>query len=387
MAYHELGVSADKARFSIIAPHGFLSSRLAGIPPISASLLEAYGVRLVTYDLPGFGESDPHPNRSLNSSALDMLYLVDTVAVNDKFWIVGYSSGAMHAWAALKYIPNRIAGAAMFAPMVNPYESSMTKEEMSITWEKWTRRRKLMYYLARRFPKFLNYFYRRSFLSGKHGEIDKWLSLSLGNKSAPCPVTFPVLLLLEPWRGTFPELRGWLIKEFKHSDETDEALIKEPMFEEIWHRNVEESIRQGSSKPFIEEASLQVSKWGFSLSDLQPQKKCPGKGILPWFRFMYSQAECEMTGFVGPIHIWQGMDDQVVPPSMTDYVARVLPNAIVHKLPEEGHFSYFFFCDKCHKEIFSTLFGSPQGPIRTDQQKPSKDDAEEASASPDYTLR
>ncbi|KAK3021347.1 hypothetical protein RJ639_045980 [Escallonia herrerae] len=326
MAYHELGVSSDKARISIIAPHGFLSSRLAGIPPISASLLEAFGVRLVTYDLPGFGESDPHPNRSLNSSALDMLYLVDTVALNDKFWIVGYSSGAMHAWAALKYIPNRIAGAAMFAPMVNPYESSMTKEEMSRTWEKWTRRRKLMYYLARRFPKFLNYFYRQSFLSGKHGQIDKWLSLLLGNK---------------------------------------------------------------------------VSKWGFSLSDLLPQRKCTGKGILPWFRFMYSQAECEITGFVGPIHIWQlsgliifssitpkqGMDDQVVPPSMTDYVARVLPNAVVHKLPEEGHFSYFFFCDKCHKEIFSTLFGSPQGPIRTDQQKPSKDGAEEASASPDHTLR
>lgn len=31
MAYHELGVTADKARFSLIAPHSFLSSRLAGI--------------------------------------------------------------------------------------------------------------------------------------------------------------------------------------------------------------------------------------------------------------------------------------------------------------------------------------------------------------------
>lgn len=33
------------------------------------------------------------------------------------------------------------SGAAMFAPMVNPYESSMTKEEMSGTWEMWVRRR------------------------------------------------------------------------------------------------------------------------------------------------------------------------------------------------------------------------------------------------------
>lgn len=70
----------------------------------------------------------------------------------------------------------------MFTPMVNPYESGMTKEEMSKTWEKWTHRRKLMYYLARRFPKFLSYFYRRTFLSGRHGPIDKWLSLTLGKR-------------------------------------------------------------------------------------------------------------------------------------------------------------------------------------------------------------
>ncbi|CAK9185960.1 unnamed protein product, partial [Ilex paraguariensis] len=135
----------------------------------------------------------------------------------------------------------------------------------------------------------------------------------------------------------------------------DKALIEEPKFEEFWHRDVEESIRQGSTKPFIEEAVLLVSNWGFSLADLQVQKKCPRKGILPWLKLVYSQAECELTGFLGPIHIWQGMDDQVVPPSMTDYVARVLPNAIVHKLPDEGHFSYFFFCDECHRQIFSTL--------------------------------
>lgn len=85
----------------------------------------------------------------------------------------------------------------MFAPLVNPYDSSMTKEEMSRTWEKWTRKRKFMYYLARRFPKLLNYFYRRTFLSGKHGQIDKWLSLSLGkkvniNNTSKKPVNFHV---------------------------------------------------------------------------------------------------------------------------------------------------------------------------------------------------
>lgn len=87
---------------------------MKGIPGISAPLLEEFGVRLVAYDLPGFGESDPHPIRNLNSSALDMLSLAEAVGVKDKFWVLGYSSGAMHAWAALRYIPDRIAGTDLF---------------------------------------------------------------------------------------------------------------------------------------------------------------------------------------------------------------------------------------------------------------------------------
>ncbi|KAJ6913744.1 hypothetical protein NC651_016091 [Populus alba x Populus x berolinensis] len=325
MAYLEQGVPADRARFSVIVPHSFLSSRLAGIPGVKTSLLQEFGVRLITYDLPGFGESDPHAIRTLNSSAMDMLYLADAVGVNGKFWVLGYSSGSMHSWAALRYIPDRIAGAGMFAPMINPYEPSMTKEEMRRTWDQWSSRRKLLYFLARKFPKFLAYFYHRSFLSGNHGQIDKWMSQSLGKK--------------------------------------DEILIKEPMFEEFWHRDVEESIRQGSTKSFIEEAVLQVSNWGFSIVDLQVQRKCQRNGFLLWLWSMYSQAECELVGFLGPIHIWQGMDDQVVPPSMIDYISRVLPGANLHKLPNEGHFSYYFFCDECHRRIFSTLFGDALGPL------------------------
>ena len=52
-----------------------------------------------------------------------------------------------------------------------------------------------------------------------------------------------------------------------------------------------------------------------------------------------------------------------MPTSMTDYVSRVLPNATVHKLPDHGHFSYFYFCDECHRTILLTLFGEPQGPV------------------------
>jgi pimeloyl-ACP methyl ester carboxylesterase len=82
----------------------------AGIPGMRPPLLEEFGVQLVTYDLPGFGESDPHPDRNLNTSALDMLYLANSLGIREKFWIVGYSGGAIHAWAAVRYIPGDLVG-------------------------------------------------------------------------------------------------------------------------------------------------------------------------------------------------------------------------------------------------------------------------------------
>lgn len=325
IAYHEQGVPGNRARYTLISPHAFLSSRISGIPGIKASLLEEFGVRMITYDLPGFGESDPHPSRDLNSSAMDVQHLANALGVNDKFWVFGYSSAAMHAWATIKHISNRIAGAAFVAPMINPYESSMTKEEASKMWERWEQRRKFMFSTARRFPSFLSYFYRRSFFSGKHGQLEKWFSLKLGEK--------------------------------------DKALIEKEKFEEFWQRDVEESVRQRRMKSFIEEAVLQVSDWGFSLADLQIRRSCPGKGIVPWLKSIYRQAECELTGYSGPIHIWQGLDDHVVPPSMAQYIHRTLPSTTLHLLPSEGHFSYIYFCDECHREILSTLYGDPLGPL------------------------
>lgn len=85
----------------------------------------------------------------------------------------------------------------------------------------------------------------------------------------------------------------------------DEILIEEPRFMEFWHRDVEESICQGSAKPFVEEAALHVSNWGFSLVDLQVRRNCLTQGFLLWLKSMYTEAECELAGFLRPIHIWQ----------------------------------------------------------------------------------
>ena len=82
-------------------------------------------------------------------------------------------------------------------------------------------------------------------------------------------------------------------------------MIEDPVYEEFWQRDVEESIRQGNAKPFVEEALLQVSNWGFSLADLKLQKKQRGKGILNLIKFLLSGSEKEYIGFLGLIQIWQ----------------------------------------------------------------------------------
>lgn len=58
-------------------------------------------------------------------------------------------------------------------------------------------------------------------------------------------------------------------------------------------------------RPFIEEAVLLVSKWDFDIEEFHMQKKCQTRGILLWLKSIYGQAECELVGFHGPVHIWQ----------------------------------------------------------------------------------
>jgi pimeloyl-ACP methyl ester carboxylesterase len=80
-----------------------------GIPGVKNSLLEEFGVRLITYDRPGFGESNIHRRQSLQTFTDDLSVIADILHV-DKFWLIGYSTGGIYAWAAMKYIPHRLEG-------------------------------------------------------------------------------------------------------------------------------------------------------------------------------------------------------------------------------------------------------------------------------------
>jgi pimeloyl-ACP methyl ester carboxylesterase len=61
----------------------------------------------VSYDRPGYGESDPHPKQTMKSLALDMEELANQLELGSKFYVIGSSIGNNVVWGCLNYIPHR----------------------------------------------------------------------------------------------------------------------------------------------------------------------------------------------------------------------------------------------------------------------------------------
>ncbi|KAL8257806.1 hypothetical protein R6Q59_029847 [Mikania micrantha] len=126
LAYNEYGVSKHIAKYKIIFVHGFGSCRYDE-SVYHPELFEELKIYMVTFDRPGYGESDPDPKRTIQSLARDMEELADELELGYKFYVIGYSMGQQGAWGSLKYIPHRLAGVTLIAPVVNYWWPSFPK--------------------------------------------------------------------------------------------------------------------------------------------------------------------------------------------------------------------------------------------------------------------
>ncbi|KAI3995126.1 hypothetical protein MKX01_031928 [Papaver californicum] len=95
-------------------------------------LAEELGIYMVSFDRPGYGESDPNPKRTEKGIALDVEELADQLGLGNKFHVLGFSLGGQATWGCLKYIPHRLAGATLVAPVINywwpGFPASLSKE-------------------------------------------------------------------------------------------------------------------------------------------------------------------------------------------------------------------------------------------------------------------
>ncbi|MBS2538604.1 alpha/beta hydrolase [Catenulispora sp. NF23] len=89
--------------------HGTPGSRLGPVP--RAMTLHASGIRLLTFDRPGFGESDRQVGRSVASVATDAAAVADALGI-ERFAVLGRSGGGPHALACAALLPDRVTRAA-----------------------------------------------------------------------------------------------------------------------------------------------------------------------------------------------------------------------------------------------------------------------------------
>ncbi|MET9843440.1 alpha/beta fold hydrolase [Streptomyces ossamyceticus] len=89
--------------------HGTPGSRFGPAP--RERVLYQLGVRLITFDRPGYGDSDRLPGRTVSAAAADVRQIADALGIG-RFAVVGRSGGAPHALACAALLPDRTTRAA-----------------------------------------------------------------------------------------------------------------------------------------------------------------------------------------------------------------------------------------------------------------------------------
>lgn len=99
----------DPAGAPVLSLHGTPGSRVRRFH--DEGLYRRLGVRLVTYDRPGYGGSDRHRGRSVADCAADVAALADALGI-ERFAVTGRSGGGPHALAVAALLPDRVTRVA-----------------------------------------------------------------------------------------------------------------------------------------------------------------------------------------------------------------------------------------------------------------------------------
>jgi pimeloyl-ACP methyl ester carboxylesterase len=91
---------------AVIAHHGTPSCRLD--VPSGPATVDRIGVRVITFDRPGYGVSTNLPGRSVSDAAANAQAIADALDI-ERFATVGVSGGGPHALATAARLPDRVS--------------------------------------------------------------------------------------------------------------------------------------------------------------------------------------------------------------------------------------------------------------------------------------
>lgn len=124
IAVRSVGVAEGR---SVLVLHGAPNSRL--VLPDEATAKRA-GVRVLSFDRPGYGGSAPDPSPSWADAGDEVNEVLDAVGVTEGCTVIGWSAGAGHALAAASRPETRVGAVALVAP-VGPVDVAACRTAMS----------------------------------------------------------------------------------------------------------------------------------------------------------------------------------------------------------------------------------------------------------------
>ena len=219
LAYRDNG---DPAATPIISHHGTPGSRLDRHPDEDAMLADL-GLRMITYDRPGYGESDPQPGRRVVDAADDVAALAEHLEI-DRFAVVGTSGGGPHALACSARLGSRVSRVGIVVG-VGPSDDP-----------------------------------ELDFLEG----MDQF---NLDEFAAARDSEETLAAFLEPFVDLVRSDPDGLIDEIaSHLPPSDQEVIRRPAHRAVARESLIESVRQGS-RGWADDDRAFVEGWGFPLSD------------------------------------------------------------------------------------------------------------------------
>ncbi|MFC9588812.1 alpha/beta fold hydrolase [Streptomyces sp. NPDC056944] len=107
----------DPSGSPVVLLHGTPGTRLGTLLPGLAA--EHPGFRFLSYDRPGYGDSQRAPGRRVADAARDAAAVADAFDV-ERFAVVGRSGGGPHALACAALLPDRVWAAAVLVGLAPP---------------------------------------------------------------------------------------------------------------------------------------------------------------------------------------------------------------------------------------------------------------------------
>lgn len=107
-------VSGNPDGHPVVYLHGTPGSRVGPFP--RGRVLYELGVRLISFDRPGYGGSDRQPGRRVAHAARDVEAIADHLGLGT-FAVVGRSGGGPHALACAALLPERVTRAGVLVSL------------------------------------------------------------------------------------------------------------------------------------------------------------------------------------------------------------------------------------------------------------------------------